>query len=362
MIFKGCLQSVLHLTKAHQRAVERKLKNKYFLLKWRHVNHQATPGLLFLSQIRHIIHRFREGGLTSMMLTTLSIKSCFDPMSNLFPLPVNRCWCLPSRRVWRDPPKKRPLLCPFSPWNVNLYFFSHREPSPGEHKRFWQLDVLEYNAISRWYSGKSSVIFPFGAGTARCQVTQFFVFTLNPYGRLWLHVHDTWTYRGVFNHWSNGETLIFTAERPRLLPGTGRGNEKRFFAVLRWIIFAPVFLWELYIEIDSVEEVGWGKRLSRNPGNEEPWSSFPGRQSRLPVATFTIKLKFVPSLHYTLMGTNRHSNAVKLYLYNVYIFFKLHVTVTASPVLNWFIFCGVCICCPLHLDDVQNIRNYYYEK
>lgn len=157
------------------------------------------------------------------------------------------------------------------------------------------LDVLEYNAISRWYPWKSSVIFPFGAGTARCQVSRLFVFPLNPYGRLWLHVHDTWTYRGVFNHWSNGETFIFTADRPRPLQWTGRGDENRFFAVLLWIIFAPFFLWELYIEIDSVEEVGWGKRLSRNPGNEERWSSSSWPRIQTSGSNFHNKSRYVSS-------------------------------------------------------------------
>lgn len=83
--------------------------------------------------------------------------------------------------------------------------------------------------------------------------------------------------------------LSFTAERPRRLRWTGRGKENRFFAVLLWIIFAPFFLWELNIETDSVEEVGWGKRLSRNPGNGERWSSSAWRESSLPVGTFTIK-------------------------------------------------------------------------
>lgn len=49
----------------------RKIKNKYFLLKWRHVNHQATPGLLSLSQIRHIIHRFKEGGVVVVISNIL---------------------------------------------------------------------------------------------------------------------------------------------------------------------------------------------------------------------------------------------------------------------------------------------------
>lgn len=62
--------------------------------------------------------------------------------------------------------------------------------------------------------------------------------------------------------------LFLTADRPRLLRWTGGGDENRSSAVLLWIIFAPFFLSELYIEIDSVEEVGWGKRLSRNPEKE----------------------------------------------------------------------------------------------
>lgn len=152
---------------------------------------------------------------------------------------------------------------------------------------------------------RSSVIFPFGAGTARCQVSQLSVFPLNPCGRLWLHVRDTWTYRGVFNHRSNGETFsvlfcccwccfvfvfVFLPPTGRVcFRWTGRGDENRFFAVLLWIICAPFFLWELNIETDSVEEVGWGKRLSRNPGNEEPLSSAPWRRLQHPVGTFTIK-------------------------------------------------------------------------
>lgn len=107
---------------------------------------------------------------------------------------------------------------------------------------FWQLGVLEHNAVSRWYWWKSSVIFPFGAGTARCQVSRLFVFPLNPYGRLWLHVYDTWTYRGVFNHWSHGDTFIFTAERPPLRRRTTREDKNRFFAVLLWIILTPFSL------------------------------------------------------------------------------------------------------------------------
>lgn len=64
------------------------------------------------------------------------------------------------------------------------------------------------------------------------------------------------------------------------------------FAVFLWIIFAPVFfLRELYIEIDRAEEVGWGKRLSRNPGNEEVMSSFPCQPAFLPVEPFTINAK-----------------------------------------------------------------------
>lgn len=38
------------------------------------------------------------------------------------------------------------------------------------------------------------------------------LFPLSPYGRLLLHVHDTWTYRGVFNHWSDGEAVLCRRE------------------------------------------------------------------------------------------------------------------------------------------------------
>lgn len=60
------------------------------------------------------------------------------------------------------PKKKAPSPSFFSLCNVNLYFSSHRKASPGEQRGGFlgQLDVLEYNAISRWYSWKSSRYFP----------------------------------------------------------------------------------------------------------------------------------------------------------------------------------------------------------
>lgn len=147
------------------------------------------------------------------------------------------------------------------------------------------LNIARYPGDIR---GKSSVIFPFGAGTRRCQVSRIFVFPLNPYGRLWLHVHDTWTYRGVFNHWSNGDAVIFNRRQAAVAPMNRSGRWDSFLCCVTLNYFCPpfFFLWELNIEIDSVVEAGWGKRLSRNPGNEEPWSSFPGRRNSTSAGSF----------------------------------------------------------------------------
>lgn len=152
-------------------------------------------------------------------------------------------------------PKKRPLLRPFfslslSLCNVNLYFSSHRKASPGEQRGGFlgQLDVLEYNAISRWYSWKSSRYFPRLAQVQPAVKSLSFLYSLwIRMVRLWLHVHDTWTYRGVFNHWSNGDTLViiffffFTAERPRLLRWTGRGGAESFLCSITLNYFCPLF-------------------------------------------------------------------------------------------------------------------------
>lgn len=52
----------------------------------------------------------------------------------------------------------------------------------------------------------------FGASTVHCQGSRLLVSPLNPCGgRLRLHVHDTWTYRGVFNHSSSRGTVYIPA-------------------------------------------------------------------------------------------------------------------------------------------------------
>lgn len=67
---------------------------------------------------------------------------------------------------------------------------------------------------------KGAVISPFGACTAHCQVSQLFVFPLNPYGRLWLHVHDTGTYR------SHGIRLFLAEEALKNHPGEGEAFDR----------------------------------------------------------------------------------------------------------------------------------------
>lgn len=135
-----------------------KIKNKYFLLKWRHVNHQATPGLLSLSQpslksvTLYTPFYFGEGrwavvvdvsNLINNILFLADVKIISSRRQQMLLL----AFC---RRVWPDP-KKRPLLRPFSLCNVNLYFSSHRKSFSARAKAdFGSWDVLEYNAISRW--------------------------------------------------------------------------------------------------------------------------------------------------------------------------------------------------------------------
>lgn len=179
------------------------------------MNHQATPGFFLyhnrLSSLSHLYTVF-------LLVVDYQWYPPFRRCQNYFLSPSTDAG-VAFRSVWPDP--KRPLLRPFSLGNVNLYFSSHREASPVEQRLFFS---FFFAAGCPWIltqypgdiCGKSSVTFPFGAGTARCQVSRLFVFPLNPYGRLWLHVHDTWTYRGVFNHRSNGETVR--------LPPRGRGR------------------------------------------------------------------------------------------------------------------------------------------
>lgn len=258
----------------HSEAKWLKNKNKYFLLKWRHVNHQATLGLLSLSQIRHIIHRFKEGGVVVVISNILLLAD----VNFYFLSPSTDAAACFFRRVWPDP--KRPLLRPFSLCYVNLYFSSHREASPGRAKAvFGSLMSLNKTRYPGDMGGNSSVICP-----RLVQVTlQTAVKSLSFLYSLWIRMVDYGYMCMIHEHTAvfsitdpTDSRLFLTADRPRLLRSTGGEDENRSFAVLLWIIFAPFFLSELYIEIDSVEEVGWGKRLSRNP-EKEPWSSSTAR-------------------------------------------------------------------------------------
>lgn len=157
-------------------------------------------------------------------------------MSKLFPLPVNRRWCWLLRRVWPDP-KTGPFSVPFL--SVTLICIS---PHIGKLLRaskggFWQLDVLEYNAMSRRYWWKSSVIFLFGAGTARCQVSRLFVFPLNPYGRLWLHVHDT-EHTAVFSITDPTARHLFATPRGRAFYAEPLGEMR----IVSWRCDSELFL------------------------------------------------------------------------------------------------------------------------
>lgn len=209
-------------------------------------------------QIRHIIYTdffsSSSSSLSLMWATFINnilffladVKIISSPRQQMLVL-------LFQRRVWPDP-KKGPFSVLFSLslslCNVNLYFSSHRKASPGEQRGGFlgQLDVLEYNAISRWYSWKSSRYFPRLAQVQPAVKSLSFLYSLwIRMVRLWLHVHDTWTYRGVFNHWSNGDTLViiffffFTAERPRLLRWTGRGGAESFLCSITLNYFCPLF-------------------------------------------------------------------------------------------------------------------------
>ena len=241
--------------------------------------------------------------------------------------------------------KKGPFSVPFLPLcNVNLCFSSHRRASPSEQKAVffflsffcvWQLDVLECIAISRWYwvwknpplfsrsaqvqpavrslgllyslwirgvdygymcmIHEHTAVFSITGPTARHSF--FFLFLSLSLSFFFFFFFFFFPLLSSDSSSSLGRVLLlslffffffffYRLEARVPLRWTGRGDENRFFAVLLRIIVAPFFLWELYIEIDSVEEVGWGKRLSRNPGNEESWSSSPRRHFTLPVKIF----------------------------------------------------------------------------
>lgn len=111
-----------------------------------------------------------------------------------------------------------------------------------------QLDVLHRSAVSRWWSGGILRCFPPQAQTTVRAVgcSSLLVSPLNPCGgRLRLHVHDTWTYRGVFNHSSSGGTLYSGAETGRVHSGGEPVDWGRWESVLGWIslkYFCPLFL------------------------------------------------------------------------------------------------------------------------
>lgn len=65
------------------------------------------------------------------------------------------------------------------------------------------------------------------------------LFLLSPYGRLWLHVHDTWTYRGVFNHWSDGEAVLCRREAASV-PVTSPKSGESFLCDVPLNYYAPL--------------------------------------------------------------------------------------------------------------------------
>lgn len=156
---------------------------------------------------------------------------------------------------------------------------------------FWQLGVLEHNVVSRWYWWKSNP--PLFSRLAQVQPA---VKSLGFLYSRWIRMVDCGymcmihEHTAAFSITDPTATRLFLPPRDRLYadepPGKIRIVSLRCYSELFW----PLFLWGLYIEIDSVEEVGWGKRLSRNPGNWKWWSSFTWQQFRLPFETFTIKL------------------------------------------------------------------------
>lgn len=246
--------------------------NKCFLWKWRHVNHRVTPGFASREQpsskSRHIIRASLEATASNPDRSYPDIWST----STRFPLLVNRCWFCLFQRIWSDP-KTGPVSVPFSLGNVNLYFSSHRErkkkTSPSYRMRFsatgcpWSeckfqviwVEILRYFQPSWSLLSKS-----FGfLDPLRIRLIDYrYMCTVREH---------TTAFQSQVQRRAVCFFFFINHRQAASAPVKHSGRCQLLFRVVPLsycALFCSIFSLRI-VYWDRVEEVGWGKQLSRNP-------------------------------------------------------------------------------------------------